>query len=301
MIDRKLEIFRMAATLCHFSEAADALGMTQPNVTSQIARLEEELGTKLFARDSRRVTLLPAGETLLCECQKLFDEERHLKRMVRNAAEGVRHYWIGGTMTAGGFVLPSFVAAYMREHARQRLCIQVGDTDEIVALLKRRQLDLALVEGPFDRELFSCETLCEDELIPAWTPGFLPDGGDAISLAEYLKGGGKFVLREKGSGTRFYFDLFLRRNQLPDPAAEAVIEVNNFDAVKLLVRGGYGMTVISPLAVADEVAAGTLMTARFTEGRILRKLEFLYLPGEEKFAFAEEFIRYCRHARNGTI
>ena len=54
MIDRKLEIFRMAATLGSFTGAAAALGMSQPNVTHQLAQLEADLGVELFIRLTMR-------------------------------------------------------------------------------------------------------------------------------------------------------------------------------------------------------------------------------------------------------
>ena len=86
MIDRKLNIFRMAAVLNNFTEAAAALGMTQPNVTQQIAQLERELGHTLFERDGRQVHLTPAGRTLLQESEKLLNEAEQLIRMIHNGA-----------------------------------------------------------------------------------------------------------------------------------------------------------------------------------------------------------------------
>ena len=75
MIEQSLKIFRTAAAVGIFTEAAALSGMTQPNVTKQIANLERELDVKLFRRTGRSVELTPAGETLREECERLFTLE----------------------------------------------------------------------------------------------------------------------------------------------------------------------------------------------------------------------------------
>ena len=289
LLDRKLEIFRMAATLSHFSEAAAALGMTQPNVT-QIALLEKELGTPLFDRIGRRIELTPAGRTLLEESGRLFAETGEIQRRVKNASGGVRRYRIGGTMTAGGHILPGLAAGYMRENPLHNIGIHVANTVEISELLKSRGLDLALVEGPFDQELFLSSKLLSDELAPVAAPGVLPS---VFSLRSSVKKGGRFVLREIGSGTRYYFDRFIRNLGLPPPKEDNVIVVNNFDAIRHLVCGGHGITVISRFAVENEIAFGLLKASHFSEGKILRDIQFIYMANEN-LKFAERFIAFCR-------
>ena len=64
MIERSLKLFRTAAAVCNFTEVAAMSGMTQPNVTKQIANLERSLGVRLFQRTGRNVRLTPAGEVL---------------------------------------------------------------------------------------------------------------------------------------------------------------------------------------------------------------------------------------------
>ena len=138
--------------------------------------------------------------------------------------------------------------------------------------------------------LFLSSKLLSDELIPVSAPGRLPS---RISLKKYLDKGGRFVLREAGSGTRYYFDRFLRTLGLLPPKEDNVIVVNSFDALKHLVRGGYGISVISRLAVEDEVASGLIQPSRFTEGKIVRDINFIYMANEN-LKFAEHFIAFCK-------
>lgn len=292
MIDRKLEIFRMAAQLRNFTEAATALGMTQPNVTHQLAQLEKELNVRLFLRDGRHVTLTPAGKALETECEQLFADAEKLVRSVRCAAAGVRSFSVGGTLTAGGYLLPGLMAAYMKRHPENSLELKIANTRGIEELLSAHKLDVALVEGPFEQNYFLSTPFRRDELIPAFAPGTCPP---EFSLETYLREGKRLILREAGSGTRYYFERFLNQCGLPQPTPGSVLEVNSFDALKLFVRQGLGITVISRFAICDELSAGWLECGRFTEGPILRELNFIYLPGEN-LRFAEEFIAFCRKA-----
>ncbi len=290
MLNKKLEIFKMAAAIQNFSETAEALGMTQPNVTQQIASLEKEFHVKLFKRSSRQITLTAAGEALRDECERLFLEVSEIERKIHNASQRVHHYKVGGTLTAGGYILPELAAKYMLRNIHDKLSIHVANTHEICDLLKKRVLDAALIEGPFDRNLFISEKIMEDELVPVAPKGTYPA---EISLKQYLQGHGKFVLREPDSGTRYHFDRFLQKLNLPQPEENCLIETNSFDALKQLVIGGYGISVISRLAVQNETALNKLDILQFKEGSLTRSIDFIYLAGEH-YQFAENFLAFCK-------
>lgn len=289
MIDRKLVVFRMAAATGSFTEAAAALGMSQPNVTQQLARLEESLGVKLFAKTGRNVVLTPAGRELAAGCERLFSDSESLIRSVQCAAEGMKSRRIGGTLTAGGYLLPDLIAAYMKKRPGVSLSLSVANMRGIADALAARRLDVALVEGPFERNCFLSHLYLEEELVPAFAPGTQKA---EISLAEHIRSGKTLVLREGGSGTRWHFDRALEEFSLPPPNPRTVLEVDSFDALKLFVRNGIGITVISPFAIRDELRAGVLETGRFVEGPIRRELNFIH-TADADLKFVDDFVSFC--------
>lgn len=295
MLDTRLKIFQMAALHRNFTRAAAALGMSQPNVTGQIRRLEEELGVELFVRDGRTLSLSHAGEVLLKSADALLELSENTVRMVRNAASESRLLRLGATLTAGGYVLPHLAVDYMRRYRNVRLELTVANTEEIADRLKKHFLDLALVEGPFDERFFLAEQLLSDELLVAGSPE-LPifRRGEPVGCAELVRSGLPLLLREKGSGTRFHFDAFARRyGVVPGEAAGGILELNSPEAIKGMIRTGFGVTVISELAIRDELAAGTLAALRFREGMLRRAMNFIYLPNGA-LRFCEEFVTSCR-------
>ena len=87
-------------------------------------------------------------------------------------------------MTAGGYLLPGLIAGYMRSHSAHSLSLSIANTRGIEELLLARKLELALVEGPFERGCFMSEEFTDDELVPVFAPGFAAEN---FSLAEYLQ------------------------------------------------------------------------------------------------------------------
>ena len=295
MIEQSIRIFRAAAETGSFTAAAALLGMSQSNVTQQMAKLERSLKTPLFFRNGRKVELTPAGQVLKEECVRLFDAESDILRKLRHAESRKAAFTLGGTVTAGSFLLPGLAAGFCRERPRHALFLKIGPQEELQNRLEAGELELVLTEEPFDREHFLFEPYCKDRLVPVFAPGFRRQ--KRFSLAEYLGKGNPLVLDEYASPAHRAFLRFLRERQLPEPDPAVIHEVASLDAVKLLVQSGPGIAVLSELAVENELKAGVLQAGSFIEGELLREIDFMYLPsGNQKFI--GEFIRFSR-ARRG--
>lgn len=169
---------------------------------------------RLFLRDGRRVVLTAAGKALEAECGRLFADSARIVRSVQCAAAEMKVFHIGGTLTAGGYLLPDLAGSYMKRHPDRILELKVANTNGIEEMISARKLDVALVEGPFEQKYFLSEPFIPDELLPAFAPGHC---AEAFSLEEYIRCGGRLILRERGSGTRYYFDRFLQTRKLPEP------------------------------------------------------------------------------------
>ena len=291
MIERSLKLFRTASAVCNFTEVAAISGMTQPNVTKQIANLERRLGVQLFQRTGRSVRLTPAGEVLRDECEHLFDMEADILRKLRSANERKRSFSVGGTVTAGSFLLIGMTAVYQKEHPNRSLHLKIERPEALHRMLAAGELALALTDAPYDRAFFLSEPYCMDRLVPVFAPGYLKR--KTFSLGDYIRGGGAFILDESGSGGRAELERFVREHGLPEIDPTKITEVCSPDAVKILVQAGGGISVLSELAVENEVKAGALRSGAFVEGEILRRVDFIYTAdGDQKFV--NEFIRFCR-------
>ena len=291
MIERSLKLFRTAAAVCNFTEVAAMSGMTQPNVTKQIANLERRLGVQLFRRTGRSVRLTPAGEVLRDECEHLFDMEADILRKLRSANERKRSFSVGGTVTAGSFLLIGMASVYQKEHPNRALHLKIERPDALYRMLAAGELALALTDAPYDRAFFLSEPYCMDRLVPVFAPGYLKR--KTFSLGDYIRGEGEFILDESGSGGRAELERFVREHGLPEIDPARITEVCSPDAVKILVQAGGGISVLSELAAENEIKAGVLRSGTFAEGEMLRRVDFIYTAdGDQRFI--HEFIRFAR-------
>ncbi|MEG1979100.1 MAG: LysR family transcriptional regulator [Victivallaceae bacterium] len=298
MIDNKIKIFTTLCELKSFSQTASFLKMSQPNVSQQIRKLEQELGFQLLVRDTKNLLFTREGRAFEAAAQKLLNVEKMVNFQIMDLRGGKKNYLLGGTLTAGNFVLPDLLAKYMLLHPNVNLHLKLGNTAEMVEKLQQQQLDLALVEGPFDSKSFISVKYCSDELRLTGNPTKIPDSNPQ-SLTALIERGEKFLLRESGSGTRYHFDRFCAdcRLQIPE---QNILVVESFEAIKRLTANGVGWSVLSPLSCQDELQLRRLKQCDLTEGRISRDLNFIFQPGEN-LQFAQRFCSFaCHHFHSST-
>jgi DNA-binding transcriptional LysR family regulator len=142
---RQLEYFAAVARHRHFTRAAEELYVTQPALSQQVRRLEEELGLALLRRTSRGVELTPAGEDLLGRAGTILAEvERARTEMDQHA--GVSRGLVRVAATTGDALrLPQALAEFHGEHPGIRIGLRQGSAPEVVELVRKGAADLAVI------------------------------------------------------------------------------------------------------------------------------------------------------------
>lgn len=145
---RKLRYFSVLAEEKHFGRAAKRLSVSQPPLSLMVKQLEAELDVKLFERDSRNVSLTPAGETLLQEALFLLRRADEARLRVKEASEekGRRlHIGFGGSMLYRG--LPAILEELKERFPSTRLLLREMNTIEQIAAFTRDEIDLGFTYG----------------------------------------------------------------------------------------------------------------------------------------------------------
>lgn len=287
MIDRFHQTFATVARLGSYTKAAQELCLTQPAVTQHVKALEEHYRVSLFERAGRAPRLTEAGVILLRHLEQAAGIEHALQIELRNASTAVQLYRVGATLTIGEYVLPSLLAEYSKCFAQHEIILEVENTSAITRRVLNDQLDLGFVEGSFDRRLFEASLYRRDELI--LVTAAQSELGPSIGIAEL--DALRLILREPGSGTRQSFDeALLSCGRSP---VKPCMSIGSLTSIKRMVIAGLGCTVISRLAVADELAAGTLAEIEIEGLRIEREFNFIYRKNGPR-AFIANFIEFCQ-------
>lgn len=140
----ELEIFREVALHGSVTRAAQALGRAQSNVTMRVQQLEEELGTNLFVRGNKRMTLSPEGERFLGYAQRLLAVAEEARQALReDTPSGLLR--IGSMESTAASRLPQALLTFHRNNTNVKLEVTTGTTSRLISELRAHNLDCALI------------------------------------------------------------------------------------------------------------------------------------------------------------
>ena len=138
-----LDYFLAVAEAGNFSRAAKRVGVTQPTLSAGIAKLERELGARLFDRDKKSVALTPAGSRFLVRARRIAAEYELAVQDVRHVPEP-RLLRVGVLATIPTAIIERIMASHRRNSANEVLEILDGTERDLTERLDRGRLDIAL-------------------------------------------------------------------------------------------------------------------------------------------------------------
>src|ERR671931_1171315 len=261
MDTRQLAAFCAVVERRSSARGAARLGLTHPAVSLQIRALEERLGQRLLDRSGRRVEPTEAGMLFYRGAQKLLAFEEQLVEEVSASAEGALtgRLEIGASTGPGGSVLPPLLCEFQAANPATTIGLSVFDTQTVVDLVGRRELELGVVGAARRHRSVVFEPFFRDEVVLAVPPAH-PFAGRTVSLDE-LRGETLIVMQE-GAGVRQVIEDELRRIGTRLRDLDVRIELGLQESVTTAVRAGYGVTFISRSSVEPDLAAGTIAEAR---------------------------------------
>jgi DNA-binding transcriptional LysR family regulator len=166
-----------------FSAAARKLYMSQPPLGRQIKRLEAELGTSLFIRDTSKMTLTDAGYTLYQRAKSILNMTAIAEKEVRAIAEGSNGILrLGTTSSSSNEQIQNHILEFHRQNPGVSFEIYEGDSYSLIELLYRGQLDVAFVRTPFPAKDVRSICLKTEPLLAVGQASFFKDCGD-VTLA----------------------------------------------------------------------------------------------------------------------
>ncbi|HLV81151.1 MAG TPA: LysR family transcriptional regulator, partial [Chthonomonadaceae bacterium] len=144
----QLEAFEAVILHGSFTRAAEALSLTQPAVTRQIAALEAELKTRLFDRLGRTVHLTAAGEMLHRYAEEIVRLAREALHAIADIEAGTAgRLAVGASSTLATYVLPPLLRRFRESHPRVEISVHTGVSAQVVEMVRANEVDIGLVTG----------------------------------------------------------------------------------------------------------------------------------------------------------
>jgi DNA-binding transcriptional LysR family regulator len=290
---RHLLTFRTVVDKGSFSQAADELEISQPAVSFQIRSLEQRLGHRLLDRSGRRVAVTEAGEVLLRYTRRMLTLEDELEREMAEVGTRIAgRLELGSSTGPGELLLPRLCGAFARAHPDVRISLVVQDTQAVCDRVLDHELELGVVGAARPQRGLVFEPFARDVLVLIVPPDHALAGRGSITLAELA--GERLVMQQEGSGVRSVLEGALRVQGLRSRDLDVTMELGLQQSVKAAVLDGFGITVISRLAVEREVAEGTLVALEIEGAGLARDFSSVRHAGRTPSRLTTAFLEFAR-------
>ena len=247
--------FAQTARCGSFAAAARDLGQAPSTLAKSVARLEAQLGVKLFHRTTRQVSLTPDGERLFRRCERVLAEVEDLQAEAagsRALPSGTIR--IDAPIAYGRRILMPLLAQLLHRHPQLQLDLRLQDA---YADLVRDGLDLAIRVGALQDSRLVARRIDWQQLVVVASPAYLQARGTPQRI-EDLSAHAAIVFRLPSSGRLRPWQLRDGRRAVELHPAQRV-QVNDGDGMVAAALQGLGLMQIPDYMVADEVAGGALL------------------------------------------
>jgi len=257
----QLEAFEAVIAHGGFTRAAEALHLTQPAVTRQIAALEAELHTRLFDRMGRTVRMTESGEGLHRYAEQIVRLAREAKLSVAEIESGeAGRLAVGASSTLATYVLPSLLRSFRSSYPAIEISVHTGVSAEVIELVRSNDVDVGLVTAEAAGPVFVSTSLGDYGTCVVVPPSHPLAGRQSISAAELA--GSPLILMESGTNLRTYVDRLLNAAGVEE---QVTMELDNVEAIKRMIEAELGISLLPQVSIQAEVATGRLAALSLTD------------------------------------
>lgn len=275
-----------------FSEAARAMGVSQPAVTMQIQGLESDLGATLLERRYRRVDLTEAGRSLLPTARKVLAELENARTAIERLSDTVGgHLELAVSTTPGQYILPRLLGSFLAAYPTVTVSLRVYDSADVVARVESGEAHLGMTGAQLPHAKVDFEGMGEDQIVlicPAESALANRSHLQLSEVAEY-----PFIARESGSGTRIVVEKALREGGIDPAELNIVMELGTSEAIVNAVEGGMGVGAVSHWMADKAIALGTVAEVAIAGFPVARPF-FAVVPRGARSRAADALLTHLR-------
>ncbi|MDF2547002.1 MAG: LysR family transcriptional regulator [Anaerosolibacter sp.] len=288
---RQLETFVTIAKLKSFSRAADFLFLTQPTISNHIQNLEKELGTILINRSNKQITLTKAGEILFTHAMDILNKKEQTLfslEQFKGKIEGTLE--IASSSIPEQYILPILLNSFHKFYPDVRFNVLHSDSEQVVTSILNGEIDFGIVGAQNDIKHLNYLEIMEDTMLVITPYSDRYKSMDEITIEDLLQE--NIIMREEGSGTRKIFEQVLNTHNKTINDLNIMAYIESTESIKQCVRKGLGISILSKLAVIDEVKHNLLKSMKIKDVDIQRSFYFVFHKYRSLSPLAEAFKNF---------
>lgn len=289
----QLHIFCKVVELKSFSKAGETIRLSQPTVSSHIKDLEDHLGCRLIDRMSKEALPTKAGELLYRYAKRLLALRNETETAMAEFKGKIKGTLvIGGSTIPGGYLLPQIVGAFTQQFPDIFISLVIGDTQKIINDTLEGMIEFGVVGARSGSKKISQEKLLDDEMLVI-VPKHHP-WSDKKSISVKMLLDEAFIIRESGSGTLKSIAASLSSVGYSIDDLKVVAQMGSTESVRQAIKHGAGISILSTLAVAEEVKAGALSALAVDGLNLTRRFYLTWHKSRSLSPLSEAFIGFLK-------
>ncbi|MGR5261043.1 DNA-binding transcriptional regulator OxyR [Vibrio astriarenae] len=276
----------------HFRKAAEACFVSQPTLSGQIRKLEDELGTALLERNSRKVLFTDAGLQLVEQAKRILAEIKLFKEMASGQnGEMIGPMHIGFIPTVGPYVLPKIIPSLKEQFPELELFLHEAQTHQLVSQLQDGKLDCLVLAAVAETEQFKEIVLYDEPMTLAVPCDHEWSQKETIEM-EHLNGktvlmlGDGHCLRDQALG--FCFAAGAKDDDR--------FKATSLETLRNMVAAGAGITLLPELSVPKEKQKDGVCYVKATDPQPSRRIVLAYRPGSPLRGRFEQLAKSIQEA-----
>ena len=282
---KQLRYFMAIVEERQITAAARRLHMAQPPLSNQMKMLEDEIGLQLFRRGPHHIELTEAGELLAARAAQLLDMAAMTKRELQDLKQGLcGTLAIGTVSSSGNLLMHEGMQAFRAKFPRVHFEIHDGNTYQLIDMLEKRLIEIAIVRTQFNASRFNCKYRQPEPMIAAMTPE-LDWATQQQEIAVEELADRPLILYRRFE--QLLLDAFAAHGFTPDVACL------NDDARTTILWANAGLGVaIAPAAAVDLAAHNHLHVKTIAEPSLRTRLAAIWPREAYVSSLAEHFLEY---------
>ncbi len=289
MLDFRTDTFLTVCETMNFTAAARKLHITQPAVSQHIHFLEEQYHAALFVYRNKQLFLTPAGEILQKRLLTMKNDEKFIQDELRSQHYGIASLSLGVTMTIGEYAIVDRLAGFLKAHPEINIHLHYGNTAQLLDLLDKGDISLALVEGNYPKEIYAHKKYSTEDYIAVCAVGHNFVSGCPRTVNDLL--GERLLVREEGSGTRNILEQNLTARGMRIADFVHYTQVENMHTINGLLRQDCGISFLYRIAVERELQEGILQEIPLEDFRMQHDFDIIW---EINSIYTEKYLAICQ-------
>ena len=279
----------------NFTLAAEKCFVTQPTLSMQIQKVEEELNIQIFDRTKKPIQLTDIGQKIVNQAKNIVNEADRMKDIVEQQKGFIGgEFRLGIIPTVMPTLLPMFLNTFVKKYPKVKLIIEELNTDDIILRLKNGNLDAAIAATPLNEEKLK-------EIVIYYEPfvAYIPEKHRIADKKEIEVSDlnlDEILLLQDGHCFRDGI-LNLCKNQEVAPANNFQIQSGSFETLIKLANEGLGLTLLPYLHTLDLKEKDKLKLKHFKDPKPAREISLIFPKTELKI----QIIDALRQSISGVI